>query len=242
LAAIGGTIKLSPGTHVYPFACQLPHGEFPSTFHGPGGKIVYTLKVDIYRPWHMSKSFETKLNFVHHINTNVPDLWAPLSGTNRMTLCCLWCASGPITMTATTEKKAFVPGETVNILCNISNGSFASATLKARLDQKQTFYTQGRETHIQAVKHFQSVSGERVAAHTSDVHTEIKLTIPSSAFLTISNCSIIEVDYTIEVNLCIRAFPDITVLVPIIVYPGTRSVALTSWSVTPSFHYYTVLV
>ncbi|XP_008279714.1 arrestin domain-containing protein 2-like, partial [Stegastes partitus] len=45
-----GTIKLSPGTHVYPFACQLPHGDFPSTFHGPNGKIVYTLKVDIYRP------------------------------------------------------------------------------------------------------------------------------------------------------------------------------------------------
>lgn len=27
-----------------------------------------------------------------------------------MTVCCLWCSSGPITMTATAEKKAFVPG------------------------------------------------------------------------------------------------------------------------------------
>lgn len=37
-------------------------------------------------------------------------LQAPLSGSNNMTLCCLWCASGPITLTARTEKKAFVPG------------------------------------------------------------------------------------------------------------------------------------
>lgn len=41
-------------------------------------------------------------------------LQAPLSGTNNMTLCCMWCASGPITVTASAEKKAFVPG-TVSI-------------------------------------------------------------------------------------------------------------------------------
>lgn len=34
----------------------------------------------------------------------------PLSGSNFTTLCCLWCASGPITLTATAEKKAFAPG------------------------------------------------------------------------------------------------------------------------------------
>uniref|UniRef100_A0A3Q1AVU8 Arrestin C-terminal-like domain-containing protein n=1 Tax=Amphiprion ocellaris TaxID=80972 RepID=A0A3Q1AVU8_AMPOC len=198
--AIRETTKLSPGTHVYPFTCQLPQGDFPSTFHGPQGKIVYTLKVDIYRPWHLSKNFETELNFVHHIDTNLPYLWAPLSGTNSMTLCCLCCASGPLTMTATVEKKAFIPGETVKINCNISNGSFKTATPKARLEQKQTLYTQGRERHREVVKRFKSVSGEPVAAHTSDVHTELKLTIPSSAYLTVSNCSILVVDYIIEVS------------------------------------------
>lgn len=119
-------------------------------------------------------------------------------------------------MKATVEKKAFLPGETVNIMCNISNGSFATATPKARLNQKMTFYTQGRERHREVVKHFKSVSGERVVAHTSAVWNEIKLTIPSSAYLTISNCSVLEVDYLIEVKLCVPAFPDITVLVPII--------------------------
>lgn len=36
---------------------------------------MYTLTVGINRPWHMSKDFVTELNFVHHINTNQPDLW-----------------------------------------------------------------------------------------------------------------------------------------------------------------------
>uniref|UniRef100_A0A3P8TPU5 Arrestin C-terminal-like domain-containing protein n=1 Tax=Amphiprion percula TaxID=161767 RepID=A0A3P8TPU5_AMPPE len=164
--AIRETTKLSPGTHVYPFTCQLPQGDFPSTFHGPQGKIVYTLKVDIYRPWHLSKNFETELNFVHHIDTNLPYLWAPLSGTNSMTLCCLCCASGPLSMTATVEKKAFIPGETVKINCDISNGSFKTATPKARLEQKQTLYTQGRERQREVVKRFKSVSGEPLFGET----------------------------------------------------------------------------
>jgi len=37
-------------------------------------------------------------------------LQAPLSGSNSMTLSCLWCASGLITMAVSTEKKAFIPG------------------------------------------------------------------------------------------------------------------------------------
>ncbi|GAA6222173.1 arrestin domain-containing protein 3-like isoform X1 [Lates japonicus] len=64
------------------------------------------------------------------------------------------------------------------------------------------------------VKHLASVTGEPLSAQTSNVHTEIMLTIPSSASLTISNCSILVVEYFIEVSL--NACTDLTVLVPII--------------------------
>lgn len=94
------------------------------------------------------------------------------------------------------------------------------------------------------------MTGEPVTAHISDMHTEIMLTIPQLTPLTISNCSIIQLDYIIEVStnnrlteqlhaagkqekplnetsilffLCllqlslgVRAFPDLTVLFPII--------------------------
>uniref|UniRef100_A0A3P8TU93 Uncharacterized protein n=1 Tax=Amphiprion percula TaxID=161767 RepID=A0A3P8TU93_AMPPE len=160
--------------------------DFPSTFHGPQGKIVYTLKVDIYRPWHLSKNFETELNFVHHIDTNLPYLW--VSDAHER----------PGQKIKIKIKLSHC--ETVKINCDISNGSFKTATPKARLEQKQTLYTQGRERQREVVKRFKSVSGEPVAAHTSDVHTELKLTIPSSAYLTVSNCSILVVDYIIEVS------------------------------------------
>ena len=67
----------------------------------------------------------------------VVSLQAPLSGSNNMTLCCLWCASGPITMTASTEKKAFVPGTVsihpsvhmyIEIIMIVMLGTFAEIT------------------------------------------------------------------------------------------------------------------
>ncbi|XP_068461514.1 arrestin domain-containing protein 3-like [Clinocottus analis] len=213
--AVGGT-HLQPGRHVYPFTCQLPHGDFPSTFRGPYGKIVYALTVSIHRPWHMAKDFVTELNFVNRINIYQPELQAPLSGSNNMTLCCLWCASGPISMTASVEKKAFIPGETVKIVCEFSNASSRTATPKVALQQKQVCSAINRINKKMVTIKLASVTGRPISAHTSDLHTRILLTIPITAPLSISNCSIIDVNYFIEVSLSVRASSDLTVLFPIV--------------------------
>ncbi|XP_075955557.1 arrestin domain-containing protein 3-like [Anarhichas minor] len=214
--ATGGTARLQPGRHLYPFTCQLPRGNFPSTFRGVFGQILYSLTVGIHRPWHMAKDFVTDLNFVNRIDTNQPELHASLSGSNSMKLCSLWCASGPITMTVSVEKKAFMPGETVKIICRFSNASTRTATPKVSLQQKQIVYTFNRTNQRMVLKKLASVTGEPVSAHTPDAHATIMLAIPAFTPLTISNCSIIDVDYLIEVNLSVRASSDLIVLVPII--------------------------
>ncbi|KAM4575963.1 arrestin domain-containing protein 3-like [Odontesthes bonariensis] len=213
---VGGTPKLQPGRHVYPISCQLPRGDFPSSFRGVHGRILYALTVGINRPWHLSKDFVTELNFVQRIDTNQPELWAPLSGCNTKTVGSLCCASGPITMRVSTEKKAFIPGETAKVICEFSNASTRTATPKVKLQQKQTFYSANRGQKRIVSRLLANVMGEPVSAHTTNVHTEIMLTIPSSASFTVSNCSIIDVDYNIEVSLCVKASHDLTVLCPII--------------------------
>uniref|UniRef100_A0A671TF23 Arrestin domain-containing protein 3-like n=1 Tax=Sparus aurata TaxID=8175 RepID=A0A671TF23_SPAAU len=199
-SAAGGT-KLQPGTHVYPFTCQLPQGDFPTSFRGVNGQIAYTLTVSINRPWHLSKDFVTEFSFVNRIDINQPVLSAPLSGSNTMTVCLLWCASGPITVTAISEKKAFTPGETAKIICDFSNASSRLATPKLKLKQKQGFYTHNRVSRRLYFKTLNSSTGQPISPHTTDVHTEFMLTIPSSASLTISNCSILEVEYFIEATV-----------------------------------------
>lgn len=149
---------------------------------------------------------------------------APLIGSNSKTLCCLWCASGPITMTVKAEKTVFSPGrpvctmkkyesvhirifflhptgETAKITCEFSNASSRTVTPRLKLQQKQAFFSHERTTAKVVCLHLASVTGESVGPNTSDVHSEIKLHIPSSASCTISHCSILEVHYNIEVSV-----------------------------------------
>lgn len=215
-SATGVASRLEPGTHVYPFTCQLPLGNFPSSFRGLHGQIVYSLTVAINRPWHMSKTFVTELNFVHRINPNQPELWAPLSGSNSMTVCSLLCTSGSISMTVSTEKKAFHPGETVKIICDIDNASSQTITPEVKLQQKQVFYTQNKVHSKTFFKTLVSKTGQPISAHTSDVHVEIMVTVPLLSVPSISNCSILEVEYPIKVSLKVRPCSELTVLVPIV--------------------------
>ncbi|XP_051924651.1 arrestin domain-containing protein 3-like [Hippocampus zosterae] len=211
--AVGGPAPLPPGRHVYSFACQIPQGDFPSSFRGPYGQIVYNLTVAIDRPWHMSKDFVTQLNFVHHVDSNQPELMSPLSGSNSSSLSCI---SGPITMTASVGKKGFTRGETIRIICNFSNASSRTVTPKAKLKQKQKYYTREGIQRRLIVKKLDSVTGLPISAHTEETHTEMMLTIPAESSLTISNCSLLHVEYEIELSLCQRASPDLTVLFPIV--------------------------
>ncbi|KAM7019103.1 arrestin domain-containing protein 3-like [Tautogolabrus adspersus] len=215
---VSGTTKLQPGTHMYPFTCQLPQGDFPTSFQEPNGHILYTLTVGINRPWHMSKNFEAQLNFVNRIDTNQPVLWAPLSGSNSMTAFCLCCTTGPITMKVSTEKKAFTPGETVKLICDFSNASSRTVTPKVKMQQKHVYYTINRSNSTTRFKKLAFINGHPINAHTSSVHNEFTLIVPSFASPSISNCSILEVEHFIQVSLTAMFSYDLVVLVPIVIF------------------------
>ncbi|XP_061762313.1 arrestin domain-containing protein 3-like [Nerophis ophidion] len=215
--AVGEAARLPAGRHVYPFTCHIPQGDFPSSFRGPCGQISYSLTVGIDRPWHLSKDFVTEFNFVHHINSSQPDLFSPLSGSNCMNVGFLCCASGPITMAASVEKKVFTLGETVKLICHFSKASSRTVTPKVKLLQKQHYYTHNKGNKRLLVKNLVSQTGLPYGAGTSDIRTEMSITIPTDASLSISNCSILEVEYVIELKLCVSASCDLTLLFPIII-------------------------
>ncbi|XP_077456877.1 uncharacterized protein LOC144074356 [Stigmatopora argus] len=214
--AVGVPANFPPGRHVYPFTCQIPQGDFPSSFRGPHGQIAYNLTVGIDRPWRMSKEFVTELNLVHRIDGNQPELMSPLSGSNSMNVCSLSCVSGLITMKGSVEKKGFMCGETITIICDFTNGSSRTVIPKAKLKQKQLYFTREGVQRRLIVKNLVSVTGLPLSAHTSDFQSDLMLTIPAESSLTISNCSLLRVEYEIELTLCPRASPNLTVLFPII--------------------------
>ncbi|KAJ3604348.1 hypothetical protein NHX12_029089 [Muraenolepis orangiensis] len=91
-------------------------------------------------------------------------------------------------------------GEDITIMCEFSNASSRTATPKARLVQKQMFYSHSRVSSRMHTLDLDSKAGDLVGPHSSDVQSELTLTVPSDTPVTISNCAILEVSYLIELK------------------------------------------
>lgn len=88
----------------------------------------------------------------------------------------------------------------MKIVCEMSNASSRTVTPKVKLLQKQTFYTHNKVSKRFVSQTKASMNGHPISPHSSEVHTELLLTIPSTMAYSISNCSILEVEYTVEVG------------------------------------------
>lgn len=97
----------------------------------------------------------------------------------------------------------------MKLICEFSNGTTRTVTPTAKLKLQQNYSVTHGTARKQYYRILESTNGHPISAHTSDVHTELMVTIPSSAPPSISNCSILVVEYIIEVgtyeSLCLRS-------------------------------------
>lgn len=126
-------------------------------------------------------------------------------------------------------------GETVIIICDMDNSSNRKVTPKVKLQQKQQFFTLNKSNKCLYSQTLASVTGDPIVGPNPEVRAEYSLLIPATAASTISNCSILEVEYVIEVGRT-HWRPDITV--PLSLYycfglfiPSVKSRPGDSWAV-----------
>lgn len=82
----------------------------------------------------------------------------------------------------------------------MGNSSSRTVTPKMKLLQKQNFFMHNKVNRRLISQTMASMAGHPVSPHTSEVHTELMLTIPPSVPHSITNCSILEVQYVLEVG------------------------------------------
>ncbi|XP_061116985.1 arrestin domain-containing protein 3-like isoform X5 [Conger conger] len=205
-----GKIVLREGTHVYPFSIQLPQGNFPSSFKGLHGSVVYCLEAEIHRPWRMPKEFRSEFNFVNDIDANHPQLLVPQVASSSKELCCLCCTTGPVALGFQLEKKGYVPGETIKIIVEFENATSRTLIPSVALVQTQTFYTRFRTSKKHESRDLALVEGEHLTPHNSTVWESAMLQIPADTPTNLSRCRIMEVEYSLEwlVVLVRRSFEE----------------------------------
>ncbi|XP_070568525.1 uncharacterized protein [Ptychodera flava] len=134
--------ELEAGQHSFPFKFQLPAEGLPCSFEGhPYGYIRYYMKAYIEIPWKFdpaTKRAFTISGIPHDLN-DLPDIHNPVHGHDDKTVCCFCCTTGPISLDACTDKKGYIPGESIAVTLSIENVTEREIKTKSALMQEVTF-------------------------------------------------------------------------------------------------------
>ncbi|CAG7831707.1 unnamed protein product [Allacma fusca] len=195
-------VTIPAGRNEYPFQFALPQG-LPSSFIGAYGKVSYEVNAVMKRSWKFDHEVKNQftVNALADLNN---DAGAAQPGELKKTknLCCLCCASGPIGYVFKISRKGYVPGEFVQIECELQNNSSRNVTgVTLAFVQTSTYYAKGKSKV--ATKNLSEVKRPGVEPGDTDIWRGDILQIPSVPPTKLGNCHLIDVQYQLNLEMAI---------------------------------------
>ncbi|XP_053735041.1 arrestin domain-containing protein 3-like [Synchiropus splendidus] len=209
-----GLALLHAGLHEFAFSFSLPQMALATSFEGKHGSVRYWVKAELHRPWMLPVRAKKEFIVFEHIDINTPLLLAPQAGTKEKTLCCWFCASGPISLSAKIERKGYTPGESIQIFAEVENCSSRVVVPKAALYQTQTFFAKGKGKQIQQL--VSNLRGEALAQGRSQSWEGRLLKIPPVS-PSILDCPIIRVEYVLVVYVDVPGGLNLSLSLPLVI-------------------------
>uniref|UniRef100_A0A3P9L5G5 Arrestin domain-containing protein 3 n=1 Tax=Oryzias latipes TaxID=8090 RepID=A0A3P9L5G5_ORYLA len=209
-----GATVLHTGLHEFAFSFNLPQMALATSFEGKHGSVRYWVKAELHRPWMMPIKAKKEFIVFEHIDINTPLLLAPQAGTKEKTLCCWFCASGPISLSAKIERKGYTPGESIQIFAEVENCSSRVVVPKAALYQTQTFFAKGKGKQIQQL--VSNLRGDPLQQGKSQSWEGKLLKIPPVS-PSILDCPIIRVEYALVVYVDIPGGLNLSLSLPLVI-------------------------
>ena len=147
--------QIAAGKYKFPFKFQLPPDlVLPTSFESHHGYIRYALTSRLARPWKFDHIATRAITVNELIDINLPKMLTPLSSSNEKTVCCLCCASGPISLSVTIDRAGYCPGESIAISTVAENHSSRKITaVRATLKQMVSYYGKFERESISGFHH-----------------------------------------------------------------------------------------
>ena len=199
--------KLPAAEYSWPFSFTVPPLA-PSSFEGTVGNIRY---------WLEARVGTGLLKFDHVVEVVVPihqlvkitdpRLLLPERVEAEKTLCCLCCASGPITLNASIPKTGFCLRESFTLHVSIENGSSRHITLEASIHQLVIYRAQSRQrSNKKTLAKYDSDPIEPRSSREWDPTIEI----PVTEIVHAGSCENIEVQYSLVVSASVPGALDLS--------------------------------
>ncbi|XP_061886759.1 arrestin domain-containing protein 3-like [Entelurus aequoreus] len=205
---------LRAGLHEFAFSFHLPQMALATSFEGKHGSVRYWVKAQLQRPWMLPVKTKKEFIVFEHIDINTPLLLAPQAGSKEKTLCCWFCASGPISLSAKIARKGYTPGDSIQIFAEVENCSSRVVVPKAALYQTQTFFAKGKGKEIQQL--VSNLRGEPLAQGRSQSWEGKLLKIPPVS-PSILDCPIIRVEYALVVYVDVPGGLNLSLSLPLVI-------------------------
>nr|XP_022333953.1 arrestin domain-containing protein 3-like [Crassostrea virginica] len=205
---------LEAGHHEFNFTFDLPMSGISTSFEGKHGSIRYWVKAEIDKPWSFNHKTKKAFTVISPIDINRPEYMNFVESSVEKTLCCWFCTSGPVSITARTDRRGYCPGESIQIFAEFNNHSSRTVTPHATLYQSQIFFA-GNKSKLRRTK-LSAIAGSPVDSGGACVWDSQEIAIPAVS-PTIRNCCILKVKYFIEVSLHIPGSQALALQLPIVI-------------------------
>ncbi|CAH1407509.1 unnamed protein product [Nezara viridula] len=196
-------VEIPAGENVYPFSTTLPP-RLPTSFDGEHGHVRYTIKATLDRPWKMDETTTLFVTVVTPVDLNLlPQVKEPMKKEANKTFCCLCCKSGPLTLAGTIPFSGYTPAQTIVATIEVDNASNVRiSAVKCKLKKVLKWIAKSpnskeRIDNVDLVK----VELDEVLPNGSKSWTQ-NIDIPHMPFLNLDACSIIKVDFFLEMEAC----------------------------------------
>ncbi|KAL5003910.1 hypothetical protein ScPMuIL_017366 [Solemya velum] len=214
----GEDIDIQTGSYVYGFTFVLPDSDIPTSYMDEIGDVMYSIKATVDRQ--MAKDYKTTTFFtvLNALDLNtIPGAGTPAQLQQSKTVCCLCCASGPVTGVFRIDKRGYVPGEFIVIDGEVVNESSRTiVSIKAKL-KMETTYQAGTDKTVRS-KTAAKLEDKGIGPMESATWVGERLEVPSLATSSLAGCSLIDIRYVLKVTADIKDTPfDLTISLPITV-------------------------
>ena len=230
--------ELAAGRYEFPFKFQLPSNlVLPTSFESHTGYIRYSLLARMSRSWKFDHTTTRAITVNEIIDINAAQLTMPLSSSNEKTLCCLCCASGPLSLSAQTDRGGYCPGESIAISTEGENHSNRRVnSVRATLKQVVVYNARG---HRRVVGHIiQRIQGPGIEPGASSNWSNELLPIPAIV-PSINSCRILNLSYVLTVTFGIPRAVDLHVTIPVTIgnvpFRGGESAPVSSNTATAPY-------
>ena len=230
--------ELAAGRYEFPFKFQLPSNlVLPTSFESHTGYIRYSLLARMSRSWKFDHTTTRAITVNEIIDINAAQLTMPLSSSNEKTLCCLCCASGPLSLSAQTDRGGYCPGESIAISTEGENHSNRRVnSVRATLKQVVVYNARG---HRRVVGHIiQRIEGPGIEPGASSNWSNELLPIPAIV-PSINSCRILNLSYVLTVTFGIPRAVDLHVTIPVTIgnvpFRGGESAPVSSNTATAPY-------